>query len=504
MAIGFSGGYMGIQNNGTDRHDVIFSIWDNGSTDTDPGLANYKKAGAVDAGPNVAVNRFGNEGTGAQTFAKGNFWTPGKFVQFISNARPETMTYTVKSSKGEDSSFVQKNTLMSTWFNAGDGKGWQYMATVRMPGQGQGFSGWYSFLENYSSGGNMLRRTYYKNCYGHSASANKWFHFNKAALTRTGGGTDVGARNDYGQGRDTEDRNCFFMQCGSFIDRVQNPNTVATRTDNTPVDTINLDVLTARIDAAIKKETDAQELAAMIAKNSYSKSGWKLVSFSSQETTGEGTNGRAAQIIDGDETTYWHSAWQRYTAQYPHQMVVDMLEKQPVNGFQFILSGGTQRHMKDIEIYASDDNITWHKILKTDAAPDAEKYYLPLDSVVSMRYFKIVILGGWTSEVYTRINEVNVTHPDATGISEISEKNSAKLIANVLSTGMMDLVVPEDAINMKVDVVSVDGICILEKDFTHKRAGEIVNIPLKGLLPNIYIVRCTVGHHVYTRTVDVR
>lgn len=506
MAIGFSGGYMGIQNNGTNRHDVIFSIWDNGSTEKDPGLANYKKAGAVDAGPNIQVNRFGNEGTGAQTLAAGDYWTPGKFVQFISNARPETMTYTVKSSKGEDSSFVQKNTLMSTWFNLRDGKGWQYMATVRMPGQGQYFDGWYSFLENYNAGGDMLRRAYYKNCYGHSVSSNKWFHFNKAGFTHTDGGGDVGARSDYGQGRDNQDANSFVMQNGSFINCVQNVNNVALRTDNTPVDTVKLDLLNARIDEAVKKETDLQKQAAMIAKDSYIKTTWKVIHYSSQETIGEGTNGRAAEIIDGDETTYWHSAWQSGTATFPHEIVVDMQNKQKVNGFQFILSGGTERHMKGVEIYASDNNVAWHKIFNTDAAPDAEKYYLALDSVVAMRYFKIVVLYGWTDQVHTRINEVNVTHPDqADGILNVVDKNSKKLTVCMNSiTNSMDVVVPENAQNMKVEVASTDGTRLLKKNFTMKNANELVRIPLKNMLPNIYVVRCTIGNHVYIQTVSMK
>jgi len=506
MAIGFSGGYMGIQNNGTNRHDVIFSIWDNGSTDKDPGLANYKKAGAVDAGSNIQINRFGNEGTGAQTLAVGNYWTPGKFVQFISNARPETMNYTVKSSKGEDSSFVQKNTLMSTWFNASDGKGWQYMSTVRMPGQGQYFNGWYSFLENYNAGGDMLRRAYYKNCYGHSVNTNKWFHFNKADFTHTDGGSDVGARSDYGQGRDKDDPNIFFMQNGSFISCVQNSNTVALRTNNTPVDTINLNVLEARIDEAVKKETELQKQTAMIAKDSYVKTAWKVVYFSSQETIGEGTNGRAAEIIDGDETTYWHSAWQSGTAKYPHVIVVDMQKKQDVNGFQFILSGGTERHMKGVEIYASDNNTSWHKIFNTDAAPDAEKYYLALDSVVAMRYFKIVILYGWTDQVHTRINELNVTHPDETdGILKVIEKNTAELNVRMsTATNSMSVVVPENAKNMQVEVSTTDGINILKKTFSVKSANEVVRIPLKNILPNIYIVRCIIGNHVYVQTVNMK
>lgn len=90
MALGVLNGYMGIQmngyaNDGSPRHDVLFSMWDDGSTDEDPNLPEYLRAGAVDWDPLTITNRFGNEGTGVQTYRKGTYWTPGTYVQFITN-----------------------------------------------------------------------------------------------------------------------------------------------------------------------------------------------------------------------------------------------------------------------------------------------------------------------------------------------------------------------------------------------------------------------------------
>ena len=53
-AFGFNGGYIGIQNNGsnggTDYRTVIFSSWDNGDTDSDPDLVDFKRSGIVATG----------------------------------------------------------------------------------------------------------------------------------------------------------------------------------------------------------------------------------------------------------------------------------------------------------------------------------------------------------------------------------------------------------------------------------------------------------------------
>lgn len=51
---------------------------------------------------------------------------------------------------------------------------------------------------------------------------------------------------------------------------------------------------------------------------------WEVADWSSEETSGEGSNGRAEQAIDGDDGTYWHSQWTGGGAPAPHFIVVDL------------------------------------------------------------------------------------------------------------------------------------------------------------------------------------
>lgn len=136
----------GVQADGTPAHDVLFSMWDDGSTDEDPNLPEYMRAGVVDCDSLTITNRFGNEGTGVQTYRRGDCWIPGRFVQFITNARREQTSYTTIEN-GKEVEHKQNNILVSAWYNAQDGKGWQYMATVRKRNSTDLFSSWYSFLE---------------------------------------------------------------------------------------------------------------------------------------------------------------------------------------------------------------------------------------------------------------------------------------------------------------------------------------------------------------------
>ena len=72
------------------------------------------------------------------------------------------------------------------------------------------------------------------------------------------------------------------------------------------VDTIDIAPLDLRVRQAIQKEIDRATEDELFTQNLLDKKGWTVIEKSSEETSGEGTNGRAQQIVDGDDNTYWH------------------------------------------------------------------------------------------------------------------------------------------------------------------------------------------------------
>lgn len=258
MSLGVLSGYMGIQmngwKNGKPLHEVIFSMWDKGSTDEDPNLPDYLRATALDHSDITTIKRFGGEGTGVQSFCRGNHWDCGKYVQFITNCRPETATYkTIEN--GKEVIKTQHNMLVSAWFNAQDGKGWQYISTLRLPKNTTFFSSWYSFLENYNwTTGQALRKGYYKNGYARAKDSDTWYHFNSVGFGNTDGGKNVGARHDWGQGVAVNEPGAFFMTTGGYGTTDKRASSVSLNVKDTPVDTINIAILEARVDQAIENE----------------------------------------------------------------------------------------------------------------------------------------------------------------------------------------------------------------------------------------------------------
>ena len=82
--------------------------------------------------------------------------------------------------------------------------------------------------------------------------------------------------------------------------------------------------------------------------NPIEKKKWNIV-HTNTEAVGEGV---AEDMIDGDESTYWHCAWKKDVKALPHQIIVDLGNIRTVKGFRICvrdvnLPGG----IKDFRLY---------------------------------------------------------------------------------------------------------------------------------------------------------
>jgi len=125
-----AGGYTGIQDPGSGRHNMIFSIWD-----TSPTL--HPKV--IEADSKTVFNRFGGEGTGAHTHLDYHWKTHH--------------TYKFYATKVQDA--AQTNTLTKLYFLDDDTHQWVHEATISNPNNGNVSvttfgGGLNAFLENWS------------------------------------------------------------------------------------------------------------------------------------------------------------------------------------------------------------------------------------------------------------------------------------------------------------------------------------------------------------------
>lgn len=345
-AFGFTGGYIGMQNNSNpqdnDRHDIIFSVWDSGDTDADPNLAGFKRSGTITWGKakHVVVERFGGEGTGGHVLMQGPQWKAGKWVQFLLNVRPEEIEIRTKDQYGQDSTFNYTNTIVSAWYRAqGVDDKWHFIACHRQAGTQRYFgSGFNAFLEEYTRGGSSQgyrpHKGYYRRVFTHDMMSGKWFNRNNFWFGHTDGGDAIGARGDHYQTAldDYQGEAAMYMQSGGYTATKYGKTNIPLMEPEGIVPTdAELDSLyRAEVLPAIQKQ-DAQRIDLELNETmeAVDMSQWKVISVSSEETSGE--NAPATNVLDGNDNTFWHTKWNGITDNYPYTLVIGTKDGKKVN-----------------------------------------------------------------------------------------------------------------------------------------------------------------------------
>lgn len=148
------------------------------------------------------------------------------------------------------------------------------------------------------------------------------------------------------------------------------------------------------------------------APNYYVKSSWKVIDFTTEESTGEGTDGFAALIIDGDIDTYWHSCWETCTdiqSNYPHSITVDMKAANKVNGIEFAQRQSGSRAVKLIELVVSDDNVNWRTLGEFTLLNIIAPQLVEFKNLETFQYFKIIVKSGYHDDgaAFVALGEVS-------------------------------------------------------------------------------------------------
>jgi hypothetical protein len=140
-----------------------------------------------------------------------------------------------------------------------------------------------------------------------------------------------------------------------------------------------------------------------------SKQGWSVASFSSEETSGEGsTNGRVATLIDGSAVSYWHSKWTGGATVYPHEFVIDLGSIKTANGLSVTQRSGLNRAVKDAELFTSSDGLSFTSVSNYVFGNANGAQYFNFSSAKSFRYFKLVAKSAWDGLQFAALAEVGL------------------------------------------------------------------------------------------------
>ncbi|MET9956082.1 TIM-barrel domain-containing protein, partial [Streptomyces sp. NPDC006339] len=133
------------------------------------------------------------------------------------------------------------------------------------------------------------------------------------------------------------------------------------------------------------------------------KTDWKVVRADSEETSAE--NGAAANAIDGDPATRWHTAYSGTTAPLPHEIQIDLGARYDVDGLRYLprQDGGVNGRIGGYEVYVSETTGDWGSPVATGTFADTATEKTVATAAKRGRYLKLRALteaggrGPWTS-----------------------------------------------------------------------------------------------------------
>ena len=117
------------------------------------------------------------------------------------------------------------------------------------------------------------------------------------------------------------------------------------------------------------------------------------VVFASSEEPDEG---EASQLVDGDESTIWHTMYSITLAKYPHWVDFDASEPKLMKGFTLLpRQDSSYGRIKNYEIYVSNDGKSWGEpVAKGNFENNAELKKVMFDKPVRARYIRLRALNA--------------------------------------------------------------------------------------------------------------
>lgn len=137
--------------------------------------------------------------------------------------------------------------------------------------------------------------------------------------------------------------------------------------------------------------------------------GWKVVRVDSEETSGE--NGRGANVLDGNGTTFWHTEWSAKSPKHPHEIVIDLGSSQKIAGFRYLPRQGqtVNGRIKDYEFFVGEDPEKLGEPVAQGTFPnDGAEQQVRFKEVQQGRYIALRALSEVNGQPWTSVAELGI------------------------------------------------------------------------------------------------
>jgi alkaline phosphatase D len=129
---------------------------------------------------------------------------------------------------------------------------------------------------------------------------------------------------------------------------------------------------------------------------------WRVIAVDSDE------GGNTSQaVLDGNPNTIWHTQWITVKDPYPHYIVIDMGQEQPLDGFAMLpRQGQAAGRIKGYEIYLATERDQWGDAVATGHFEDNQQLQLVALDRTRARYLKLVAASAFSDRPSATIAEI--------------------------------------------------------------------------------------------------
>ncbi|MFW6163043.1 MAG: sulfatase-like hydrolase/transferase [Planctomycetota bacterium] len=135
--------------------------------------------------------------------------------------------------------------------------------------------------------------------------------------------------------------------------------------------------------------------------------GWRIHSVSSQETKAQPQ--AAANVLDGDPMTCWHTQWKAARPGFPHELVLDLGARRTVRGLRYLPRQDRAQNgrLRKVEVYVSDDAETWGQPVAAGTFENSLDEQQLTFQPVQARYLRLLARSGYSGP-FAAVAELNL------------------------------------------------------------------------------------------------
>ncbi len=133
-----------------------------------------------------------------------------------------------------------------------------------------------------------------------------------------------------------------------------------------------------------------------------------VVRVDSEETVGE--DGKGANAVDGDSSTFWHTQWQDASPEHPHEIIIELSRSCKISGFTYLPRQDDEVNgtIKDYEFYVSGDGKDFGQPVKKGAFGEGKEKKTVTFEPKQCQFIKLKALSEINDQPWTSAAEIGV------------------------------------------------------------------------------------------------